>query len=132
MKIKTGVNNTDGSETVKVHWEKTMTELFEDGWLESPTQAMIINMNILNEASNCLMLFRLIAIKTEAGLYELDFQTSIANIRFFKTRSQYIQAVCIILLDVLLVTMALYEINTDFKMSQSVNKLRRVHEEAEK
>jgi len=73
---------------------------------------MIVNVNIINEASNCMILFRLIAIKTEAGLYELDFQTSIANISM---NAKSFEAVLIILLNVLLLTMALYIIHQDFE-----------------
>jgi len=53
--------------------ERGADKAVSKGWLLPPTQAMVLNLNIYNEEINTLLLFRLITVKTEAGLYELDY-----------------------------------------------------------
>jgi hypothetical protein len=55
------------------------------GWLEPPTQGMVLHFSIMSKPNNCLIWFRLIMIKTEAGLYEMDYQTSYASLKMFNS-----------------------------------------------
>ena len=53
------------------------------GWLEEPTQGLVMHYSFTNISINCKMLLKLILIKTEGGLWELDFNSQVANILMF-------------------------------------------------
>ena len=70
------------SKKTKLVWKDSLNALFQPhmkngtvipGWLEPPTQGMVMHFSIISRPNNCLVWFRLIMIKTPAGLYQLDY-----------------------------------------------------------
>lgn len=111
------VEDTDGNSTWKTNLTEKLFQLEKDingnvsnGWLLPPTQAIMLNLNIYNKKINTLMLFRLIVVKTEAGLFELDFQVNHSNLRMISSTEKAILYSFLTIFDLLLIIFVLIDI----------------------
>jgi uncharacterized membrane protein len=98
----------DTKETTATHDKNH--KITKKGWLLPPTQALVINLNIYNKKINTLMLFRLIVVKTEAGLYELDFQVNHSNLKMIATLGKVILYIFLTIFDLILIFFVLIDI----------------------
>ena len=67
-------------------------------------------MQFLNVNNLILMKYRVIAQRTDAGLFSLEFDTRQTNLKIFKTVWSKMIAVAIILLNIVLITTSLFDI----------------------
>ena len=72
---------------------------------------MILTLNYVNVNNLVLMKYRIIAHKTDAGLYSLEFESSQTTLKIFKTTMATVWAIVIIFLDLVLILWSMVDIS---------------------
>ena len=70
--------------------------------------------------------------KTDAGLYSIEFDTQQTNLKIFKTVSDKIIALALIVLNIVLITTSLFDIAEQRKTEKSVQKILKQEQEQER
>jgi hypothetical protein len=102
--------------------------VFSRGWLEDPTICLILTLNVIQPAAQNTMVMNLVIIKNESGIYSLTYNTESSNLIVFDTLTKQILTIFILILDVLLIATALYDINEQRKEQALIDAAKRQSE----
>ena len=73
-------------------------------------RAIIITMQFINVNNANLMKYQVVAQKTDAGLYSLEFNTEQTTLKIFQTPRDSLIAILIIIFDILIILISMVDI----------------------